>query len=466
LPDGIFFCHKLRCPQSEYCCFILVKVIKLYGKIRIYKRGGIKVNILIKNAYAVLPDEYAEGCSVCIKDGIIVSVNDEPEGFVPDKTIDATDKLLLPGFVNAHTHVHMTALRNRADDLNFMTWLFDKVIPMEDKLSPDDAYWSIQLACMEMLESGVTSFLDMHMFPDTVVRATMDAGMRAVIARGFQGGRDDPEGGQRRIREARADIEKYQGIPTITFMLAPHAPYTCDGGYLREIAKLADKMELGINTHLSESLDEQNTIMQRYGMTPAEYYDSHGILRSNTVCAHCVYLSESDMELLAKRGTSVAHNAASNMKLGNGFADVPAIMRHGINVALGTDSAASNNNQSILREMQLAALIHKGVHREATTVTAHEVFDMATVNGAKALGLSDKIGEIRVGKSADLSLFDLNSSGMIPLGDPKAALCYGSAGLKADTVIVNGKILLENGEFKTIDAVRVRNEVRALAKRL
>ncbi|NCC68460.1 MAG: N-ethylammeline chlorohydrolase, partial [Clostridia bacterium] len=199
---------------------------------------------------------------------------------------------------------------------------------------------------------------------------------------------------------------------------------------------------------------------------PSEFYDSCGILRDSTVCAHCVYLSESDMELLSKRGVSVAHNAASNMKLGNGFADVPAMLGNGINVCLGTDSSASNNSLSLLREMQLASLIHKGTHCDATTVTAYEVFDMATINGAKALGISDKAGEIRVGKCADLSLFDLNSPGMIPIGDPKAALCYGSAGLKADTVLINGRILLENGEFKTIDAERVRYEIRALMERL
>lgn len=424
------------------------------------------MNILIKNALAVLPEGCAENATVCIRDNIIAAVNSVPADFTADKVIDASDKLLVPGFINAHTHVHMTALRNKADDLNFMTWLFDKVIPMEDKLTPQDAYNSIQLAFMEMLESGISCFLDMHMFPDLIVRATLDAGMRAVISRGFQGGREDVEGGKRRIREAKADIEKYKGIPTIDFMLAPHAPYTCDGDYLDEIAALADEMGLGINTHLSESQDEQDTVMKRYGMSPAEYYDSHGILRSNTVCAHCVYLSESDMELLAKRGTSVAHNAASNMKLGNGFADVPAMQAHGINVCLGTDSAASNNNQSILREMQLAALIHKGTHREATTLPASAVFDMATVNGAKALGLSDKIGEIAVGKCADLSLYDLNSPGFFPIGDPKAALCYSSAGLKAETVMVNGQLLLEKGEFKTIDAERVRHEIRELVKRL
>jgi len=424
------------------------------------------MNILIKNALAILPGGCAGNITVCIKDGIIAAVGSAPADFVPDEVIDATDRLLVPGFVNAHTHVYMTALRNKADDLSFMTWLFDKVIPMEDKLTDSDAYWSAQLGLMEMLSGGVTTFLDMHMFPDTMARAAVDSGMRAVLSRGLQGVLEGFGDGKKRIEQSKADIEKYRGVPTLSFMLAPHAPYTCGEGYLREIAALAEETGLGINTHLSESMDEQNKIKALYGMTPAEYYDKCGILRENTVCAHCVYLSESDMELLAKRQTSVAHNAASNMKLANGFADVPAMLRHGINVCLGTDSAASNNNQSLLREMQLVSLIHKGTHKDAVTVTAHEVFDMATTNGAKALGLSAKVGEIAVGKCADLSLFDLDSPGFFPIGDPKAALCYSSAGLKADTVIVNGRVLLEKGEFKTIDAERVRYEIKALVKRL
>jgi 5-methylthioadenosine/S-adenosylhomocysteine deaminase len=424
------------------------------------------LNILIKNAFAVLPEGNVRNCSVCIKDGIIVSIGRVPEDFASDKVIDAADKLLVPGFVNAHTHVYMTVLRNRADDLDFTAWLFDNIIPMENKLTDNDAYWSMQLGFMEMLESGITSFLDMHMFPDVAVKATLDAGMRGVLSRGLQGGKDSMEAGRKRFEQAKADISKYKGISTIGFMLAPHAPYTCDEYYLKEAAELAGELGVGIHTHLSESMDEQNTIKQRYDMTPAEFYDRCGILRENTVCAHCVYLSESDMALLAERGTSVAHNAASNMKLGNGFADLPAMLKHGINVSLGTDSAASNNNLSILREIQLAGLIHKGTHCSATTVSAPEVFDMATLNGAKALGIADAVGEIKVGKCADLSLFDLNSPGFFPIGDPKAALCYSSAGLKADTVLVNGQILLEKGEFKTIDAERVRYEINAMTGRL
>lgn len=423
------------------------------------------MKIIIKNALAILPQSY-EISDIYIDGDSICAIGQAPQGFIADRVIDGTDKLLVPGFVNAHTHIYMTSMRNRADDLNFMAWLFDNVVPMENTLTPEDAYWGIQLGCMEMLESGVTSMLDMHMFPMVTAKALADSGMRAVISRGLQGSRDSKEAGENRFAQAVVEMEAFRDVPTLSFMLAPHAPYTCDDYYLNRVAEKATELGVGINTHLSESLDEQKTIKERYDMTPAELYDRCGILRENTVCAHCVYLSESDMELLAKRGSSVAHNPASNMKLGNGFAPVAQMIEHGINVCIGTDGCCSNNNQSMLREMGLAALIHKGTSKEATTVTAAQVFEMATKNGAKALGLADVTGEIAVGKRADLSLFDLNSSGFFPLGDPKAALSYANAGLKAETVLVNGEILLEKGEFKTIDAERVRYEIKELQKRL
>lgn len=423
------------------------------------------MKMLIKNGLSILPqgnkitDIFIDGDRIC-------AIGEKPEDFVPDRVIDAEDKLVVPGFINAHTHIYMTCMRNRADDLNFTKWLFDNVVPMENTLTNDDAYWGIMMGCMEMLESGVTSILDMHMFPMTTAKAMADSGMRAVLSRGLQGGRDSMEAGENRIKQAVEEINAYGHIPTLKFMLAPHAPYTCDDLYLTRIAEKATELGIGINTHLSESMDEQNTIRERYNMTPAELYDKCGILRENTVCAHCVYLSESDMELLAQRGTSVAHNPASNMKLGNGFAPVSLMQKRGVNICIGTDGCCSNNNQSMLREMGLAGLIHKGTSKEATTVTAAQVFDMATINGAKALSLGDITGEIAVGKCADLSLYDLNSSGFFPLGDPKSALVYANAGLKAETVMVNGVVLLDKGEFKTIDAERVRYEIKGLQKRL
>lgn len=424
------------------------------------------MNILIKNALTLLPEDKVKTCDIYISDDIIAAIDEAPEGFMVQKTIDAAGRLLTPGFINAHTHIYMTALRNRADDLNFMTWLFDNVIKMEAKLSDEDAYWSTQLGCMEMLSSGITAALDMHMFPHTVPKALSDAGLRAVVTRGLTGGREDWDSGARRIEQALSEAAEFEEDPLISFMLAPHAPYTCDEDFLKQITKTAKEHKMGIHTHLSESRDEQTTVKERYGCTPAEYYDSCGILTENTVCAHCVYLSESDMELFAKRCVSVAHNPSSNMKLGNGFAPVPHMIELGINVALGTDGCCSNNNQSILKEMQTAALIHKGVAREATVLSAKKVFDMATINGAKALNLDNVCGKIETGMAADFALYDLDTPCFFPLGDPKAALCYSSAGLRAETVIIGGRIVLEKGEYKTIDAEMVKYKINQISRRL
>lgn len=424
------------------------------------------MGILIKGALAVLPGDEVRAADIYVEGDSIASIDKAPEGFVSERVIDGGGRLLTPGFVNAHTHIYMTALRNRADDLNFMTWLFDRVVPMEDKLTDEDAYWSIQLGVMEMLLSGATSLLDMHMFPLTTAKALKDAGFRAVISRGLQGSDEDPEPGRKRLAQAEEEIAAYKDCPTLGFMLAPHAPYTCDEGYLRNIVQRASELGVGLHTHLSESQDEQDKAMAKYGCTPAQLYDRCGVLTDKTVCAHCVKLSESEMELFAERGVSVAHNPASNMKLGNGFAPVEKMLEKGVNVAIGTDGCCSNNNQNMLREMSLAALIHKGTAKEATAVTAKQVFDMATVNGAKALGLGGVTGEIKAGMKADLSLFNLDYPGFYPLGEPKAALCYASAGLRAETVLVNGRVLLDRGEFTTIDTDKVKYHVNALTERL
>jgi 5-methylthioadenosine/S-adenosylhomocysteine deaminase len=422
------------------------------------------MNILIDNALGILPGE-TRVCDVYIADGIIAAIDKAPGDFVPARVVSGHGKLLSPGFINAHTHTYMTCLRNRADDLNFMTWLFDRILPMEDKLNEEDGYWGVLLGCMEMLLSGTTAFLDMDIFKGATARALSDCGFRGVVSKGLQD-IDGKARGDERIALAVREMEQYKNAPNIGFALAPHAAYTCSEDYLRLVAEKAAELNVGIHTHLSESQDEQDKTYAAFGISPAALYARAGILGERTVCAHCVYLSDEDMVLLAESGTTVAHNPASNMKLGNGFAPVSKMLKKGINVALGTDGSCSNNNQNMLREMQLASLIHKGTAKEAVEVPAAAVFDMATVNGARALGMGGQLGELRAGMRADLALFDLDYPGFFPLGDVKAALCYSSAGLRADTVLVDGRILLDKGEFTTIDAERVRFHVREITKKL
>ena len=422
------------------------------------------LNILIKDILAVLPDG-AKTCSVYIADGKIASTTAAPDGFAADKTIAGNGKMLIPGLINAHTHASMSPFRNCADDLLFNDWLFGRIIPLEDKLTGEDCYWSMLLSVMEMLRSGTTTFIDMYYFMDDLSRAVVDSGIRAVLSRGLQGGASDPEGGASRLREALDAVEKWKGHDNLTFMLAPHAPYTCDEGYQREIASEAKRLGLAINTHLSESLAEIETIKEQYGCTPIELADRAGLLCDTTVAAHCVQVTENDINILAKRGVHVATNPVSNLKLANGIAPILKLRSAGVKVALGTDSSASNNSLNMFRELAMLTLVHKGANHDAIAVTAREGFDIATKNGAAAIGRAD-IGEIKPGYAADLAILDIDRPNMKPMNDPVAALAYSTTGAEVETVMVGGRILMENREFLTIDSERVYSEIDKICERI
>ncbi len=422
------------------------------------------MNILIPDILAVLPDG-VNVTSVLVEDGMIKSVGDVPSGFKADKTLSGCGKLLVPGFVNAHTHVYMTIFRNCADDLKFNDWLFGKILPLEDKLTPEDCYWGTLLGFMEMLGCGTTSFNDMYIFTDSAARAATETGMRAVLSRGLTGGADDKAGGEKRIQEAVTEIEKWKGYENLSFMLAPHAPYTCDDGYQKEVASEARRLGVRIHTHVSESQSEMETIREKYGCTPPELFDKTGLLTDQTVAAHCVYLTDSDIELMASRGASVATNPVSNLKLANGVAPIPKMLKAGINVSLGTDGAASNNTLNMIREIGLLSILHKGITGDPQAVSARTAFDIATKNGAKALGL-DTVGEIKPGMKADLSIIDLDHPNLQPLNEPVAALSYSANGSEVETVMVGGKILMENRQYTTIDRDKVLYEVNQICERI
>jgi len=422
------------------------------------------MNILIKDVLALLP-EGARTCSVYISGGAIASVSGEPEGFAADKTIPGAGKMLIPGLVNAHTHAPMTLFRNCADDLLFNEWLFGRIMPLEDKLTADDCYWGTMLAIMEMLRSGTTSFIDMYYFMDALAKAVDESGIRAVLSRGLAGGADDPSGCEKRLREALEALDNWKGYDNIGFMLAPHAPYTCDEGFQREVAAEAKRLGLAINTHISESLAELETIRGKYGCSPVELLDRTGLLTDTTVAAHCVHVTDGDIAILSSRGTFVATNPVSNLKLANGVAPVPKMLKAGVRVALGTDGAASNNALNMFRDLAALSLIHKGVNHDALAVSAREGFAIATKNGALAMGRRD-LGEIAPGNAADLAILDLCRPNMQPMNDPVSALVYSANGFEVETVIVGGKVLMENGEFLTIDADRVLFEASRICDRI
>ena len=408
---------------------------------------------------------YLEKKDLYIDNGSIVGIGERPPEFHADKILDGTNRLVMPGLINCHTHAYMTIFRNCADDLSFPDWLFGNISPLEDKLVEEDAYWGAKLAIMEMIRSGTTCFTDMHMNIHQTCRAVAETGIRAVITRGLVGDGED-EGGKRRIGEALEEMERWKQEERLSFMLAPHAPYTCSQKYLSQITQLAKEHQVGIHIHLSESQTEMENMRQDHDCTPIDYVKDAGIFEVPVLAAHCVNLNDSDRQILKEANASIATNPVSNMKLGNGFADVEAMLEAGINVCIGTDGAASNNSLNMFHEMNMLGLIHKGNKKKAQCISAMEVLRMATINGAKALGMEDKIGSIRVGKRADLIMIDLNAPQLRPLNDPISSLVYSANGSEVSTVMVDGRILMEDGVLCDIDADKIYQELEDRSGRI
>ncbi|PKM63369.1 MAG: cytosine deaminase [Firmicutes bacterium HGW-Firmicutes-21] len=422
------------------------------------------MNIIIRDILAVVGAETVRS-DIYIGNGTILSLNERPMGFVPDKVISGADRLAIPALINCHTHAYMSLFRNIADDLPFNEWLFDRIMPLEDIIDGEDAYWGCMLSCAEMIKSGTGTFCDMHMFPNATTEAVKKSGMRAVVSRGLSGGKNDAAGGARRINEAKAELERYSSEPLISFMLAPHAVFTCDRDYIKEIMRLAERLSLPLNIHISESAAEVKSSLSEYGQTPVEYLDSIGFFAHKTLAAHCVHLTEKDMDILSQRNVSVAANPKSNLKLGNGIAPIKALHDRGINICIGTDSAASNNSLNMFSEMNFTALLHKGTSGDASAISSSEVLSMATENGAEALGI-DCLGKIEVGYKADIALISTSNPQMQPMNNPISALSYSATGGEVDTMITGGEVVMENRRLTTLDEEEIYHNIKRITKKL
>lgn len=426
------------------------------------------MKILIKDVLAILPGNEilgSEKTNICIDGKNIVAVGDVPIDFTPDKTIEGRNRLAIPGLINSHTHSYMAFMRNSADDLPFMDWLFKRIDPIEQQMTDTDAYWGAMLAMVEMIKSGTTCFNDMHMNINMTARAAADSGMRAMLSRGLVGtGRD--AGGMRRLDEALKERDEWKSCDRINFSLGPHAPYTCDDEYMRIVADTAKREHMGIHVHLAESESEITGINEKYHMTPIEMANENGLFDVRCVAAHCVRLTENDRKILKNKNVSVVTCPASNMKLGNGFANISELLKTGVNVCLGTDGAASNNSLNMFREMNLLSLIHKGVNETPVCVSAEETYASATINGARALGLDSEIGSIEKGKRADIVLLDLKNPSMNPQNNLISALSYSANGSETDTVIIDGEIVMENRRLLTVNETEVYENVNKIAKRM
>lgn len=426
------------------------------------------MKILIKNTDLLTmadEDQILYNVNISIDSGSITHIGDIPNDFTPEKIIDGREKLVMPGFVNSHTHVAMSVFRNYADDLSFWAWLTEKILPLEEKLIPQDIYWGSMLSIAEMLQSGITSFADMYFFMDETAKAVSQSGIRASLTRGLVG---DESEGQSKIEEAIEFYKNWHGKDNgrITVDAAPHAPYTCSPKYINMIIEMAKKYNMRIHIHLSESKKEVENSYEKYNKSPIAHVNDLGLFELPTMAAHCLYVSNEDIDILADKGVHVLNNPASNLKLGNGFAPIDRLLKSGVNVALGTDGASSNNSQNMFKEISLAGLINKGVNNDSNCVKAITALKIATINGAKALGLDDSIGTIEVGKKADIILIDMKKAHLYPKHNAVSAMVYSAQGSDVDTVIIDGKVVMENREIKTIDIEKVMYNVEKHAKEL
>ncbi len=426
------------------------------------------MGIVLKDILAILPngskDEIRE-TTIYIEGKKIAAIGERPPGFQEDKVIEGKDKLVMPGLVNCHTHSYMAFMRNVADDLSFMDWLFGTIDPIEQQMTDEDTYWGACLAIIEMMKSGTTCFNDMQMNIHQTTRAVKESGMRAVVSRGLVGSGND-EAGRLRLAQAYEERDAAKDCDRLSFMLGPHAPYTCDDAFMRIVSQEAKKNKMRIHVHLSESVSETEQIREKYGCTPIEMANQNGLFDVPAVAAHCVQATDHDIAILKEKGVSVVTNPASNMKLGNGFAPVAKMLEAGVNVCLGTDGAASNNSLNMFRELGLLTLIHKGVHKTPQCVSAREGFRIATINGAKALGLEDEIGTIEAGKKADLAILDLNVPSFTPRNNLIAGLAYSANGSEVETVIIDGKITMEDRKILTLDEQMVYQKIDELIRRM
>jgi len=382
-----------------------------------------------------------------------------------DTVIDARGKVVLPGLVNAHTHLPMTLLRGVADDMPLKPWLEDEIWPAEANLTAEHVNTGALLGCLEMIISGTTCFADQYFFMEEVAKAVEESGIRAALSYGIIE-KYDPRLRKDEIKKGTELIRNYHGAAggRIITMYGPHAPYTCSEECLVEVKELAKKYDVGIHIHLSETIKgDVEVVEKRYGKKPFIYLEEIGFLGPEILAAHCVHLTDEEIKLVKKNDVKIAHNPVSNMKLASGIAPVAKYLKDGIVVAIGTDGCASNNNLDMFEEMKVCSLVHKIRESDPTVVNAGEVLAMATIGGARALRWDKEIGSIEVGKKADLILVDLKKPHLTPVHNVVSNLVYSANGGDVDTVLVDGKIVMRERKVLTLDEEEILQRAQEAA---
>lgn len=398
----------------------------------------------------------------------IVYIGDEkPEGDFGE-LYNGHNRLLMSGLCNAHSHAAMTLLRGYAENLPLDRWLNERVFPFEDKIQNEDAYYSTLLAIAEMLRTGTTSFTDMYFFSEHVIKAVGESGIKCNFGRAITSFSDCDISEIPSFRESEELVKTYHNAfdGRLKIDMSLHAEYTNRRTVMEQFAESVKAHGLRAHIHLSETEKEHEECKQRHGgLTPTELFAACGVFDVPTTAAHCVWVTDSDMDILKEKGVTVATNPASNLKLGSGVCNIYALLKKGINAALGTDSVASNNNLDMFREMHLCALLPKGFYRRPDVVSERDVLKMATQNGYAAQGRTD-CGTIEVGNRADLIVVDLDTVHMCPHNDTVNHLVYAASGADVLLTMADGKVLYKDGIYTTIDIEKVKREVEARTERI
>ncbi len=430
----------------------------------------MRADILIKNA-TILPMDDAMstlyGSCIAIKDRKIIDVG-KCEGTEAAKVIDCTGKVCVPGLVNSHTHAAMSLLRGVADDLPLDVWLTKNIFPLEAKyVDREFVRLGVELAAAEMIRSGTTMFLDMYYYAEEAAQVVEKAGIKGVFAEALV---DFPTPNEKSVSGCLSYNErfigKWNGSLNIYPCMVPHTIYTCSPDLLKEVKKISGKYDLPLHIHLSETKKEVEDCLSKTGMTPVNYLKSLGFLGPKTSFAHYVHPRKGEYEVLREFGISVVHCPESNMKLASGIAPVSEMIKEGINVCIGTDGPASNNNLDILEEISTCAKMQKVLTGDPTAVDARTALRMATINGAKAFGLDAITGSIEKDKLADICIIDLNKPHLTPVYDHFSHLVYCAGGSDVDTVISNGIVIMENGKLLTIDEEEIMDKARYFSERI
>jgi len=430
-----------------------------------------EVDTLIQNCM-ILP-MHSNGI---IKEGIItvkhgrithVGRRDAAARIRATKTIDGRGKIALPGLINCHTHLSMTLFRGIAEDQPLQTWLRETIWPLEAKLQPEDVYTGALLGCLEMIKTGTTTFVDMYFHEDKVAEAVEEAGLRAVLSQAvIETGNKDMD--ERIFRDSVDFVKRFKTRADggVIPRLGPHAVYSCSPELLKEVRRIATELKVGIHIHLAESLELARQIKTEHGLSEVQLLEGLGFLDSDVLAAHCIHLSDQEIATLTKYDVKISYNPVANMKLAQGTPRIHDLLEAGLTVGIGTDGPASNNNLDLLQTAKIGALLQKQHYQDPTVLPASTVLRMATIDGARALRLEESIGSLEVGKKADIILVNLEEPHLTPIHDPYANIVYSASGSDIDTVIIDGEVVMEGREVKTLDEAEILEKAEKKAQDL